>query len=92
MSLSGKTCSETLLPKGLKGCGCMGKSQQVPVALLYLTRNLLEVFNSKAMLFLRGSRQRTQHSQYLEDFQVCGQDKLMHWEPEKKCKGKRNTN
>lgn len=41
-SLCGKTCSETLLLKGLKGCGCMCKSQQVPVALLYLVGNPLE--------------------------------------------------
>ena len=88
-SLSEKTCSETLLPSGLKGCGCMCKSQQVQVALLYLTGHPLEVFRSKAMPCLRGSRQRRR---YLELLQLCGQDKLMHWEPEKECKGKRNTN
>lgn len=67
----------------------MCKSQQVQGALLYLTGHPLEVFRSKAMPDLRGSRQRRQ---YLELLQVCGQDKLMHWEPEKECKGRRNTN
>lgn len=56
-SLTGKTCSETLLPKGLKGCGCICKSQQVPVALLYLAGNPLEAFSSKTMLCLIGSRE-----------------------------------
>jgi len=60
-SLSGKTCSETLLPSGLKGCGCMCKSQQVQVALLYWTGHPVEVFRGKAMPYLRGSRQRRQY-------------------------------
>lgn len=74
--------------KGVVVCASPSKSQ----ALLYLAGNPLEVFCSKAVLCLRGSRQRTQYSQYSEFFQDCGQDKLMHWGPEKKCKGKRNTN
>lgn len=70
-SFSGKTCSKTLLPSGLKGCGCMCKPQQVQVADFAW---LDPVFGSKAMPHLRGSRQRRH---YLELLQVCRQDKLI---------------
>jgi len=54
-SRSGKTCSETLLPSGLKGCGYMCMSQQAQIALLCLTGHPFEVFRSMAVPYLKHS-------------------------------------